>query len=326
MKKLILSDWGTKIRVSRGRLLITDMEKDLTLKPGEQYPKINGIICCNPSGYITLEALHWLARENIQLNILQWDGSLIGSLNLEKAGNGKRKITQYQAFINEEKKLFIAKEIIKVKLLKSKGVLESLPFPNINSTVLDQHLEIVEKVKDVSNLLGIEGEGAKIYWNEYRKAIPEKWGFEGRGRGRGAFDYTNTMLNYGYSLLEADCLKVINTIGLDPCIGFLHEPRNEKKSLVYDLQELFRSEVDIVVYRLLSKGFRVSKTDFLRMNNGNLRLRELGVKKLVLAYETRMNERIEYKGKNIPRKKIIERKGFELAQFLEKDREELSFI
>jgi len=40
--------------------------------------------------------------------------------------------------------------------------------------------------------------------------------------GRGASDYTNTILNYGYALLEAECLRVINTVGLDPCIGFFH--------------------------------------------------------------------------------------------------------
>ena len=55
------------------------------------------------------------------------------------------------------------------------------------------------------------------------------------------------MLNYGYALLEAECLKVINTVGLDPCIGFLHEMRNEKRSLAYDLQEIFRGEVDVIV-------------------------------------------------------------------------------
>jgi len=103
--------------------------------------------------------------------------------------------------------------------------------------------------------MGIEGDSAKLYWKEFMKAIPEKWGFIERS-GREASDYTNTMLNYGYALLEAECLRVINTVGLDPCIGFLHEMRNEKRSLAYDLQEIFRREIDIIVYRLtLRKGF-----------------------------------------------------------------------
>ncbi len=102
--------------------------------------------------------------------------------------------------------------------------------------------------------------------------------------------------------------------------------RNEKRSLAYDLQEIFRGEVDVVVYRLLSKGYRAPKSDFLRMNNYSLRLREGGTDKLSKAYETRMGKRIEYEGKLIPRRKVIERKGFELAEYVEERRESVSFL
>lgn len=173
--------------------------------------------------------------------------------------------------------------------------------------------------------MGTEGDAAKTYWKQYEKSIPEKWGFV-EGSGREASDYTNAMLNSGYSLLKAKCLRVINTMGLDPCIGFLHEMRNEKRSLAYDLQEIFRGEIDVIVYRLLSKGFRVPKSDFLRMNNYSLRLREGGTDKLSKAYETRMSERIEYEGKLIPRRKVIERKGFELAEYVEGRRKDINFM
>jgi CRISPR-associated protein Cas1 len=62
------------------------------------------------------------------------------------------------------------------------------------------------------------------------------------------------------------------------------------------------------------------------MNNYSLRLREGGTDKLVKAYETQMGERIEYEGKLIPRKKIIERKAFELAEYLEERREDINFM
>lgn len=102
--------------------------------------------------------------------------------------------------------------------------------------------------------------------------------------------------------------------------------RNEKRSPAYDLQEPFRGEIDIVVQILISKGYRVPKKDFLRMNNYCLRSREVGTDKLNKAYETRMSERIEYEGKLIPRRKVIERKGFELAEYVEERREEISFL
>ena len=36
-----------------------------------------------------------------------------------------------------------------------------------------------------------------------------------------AGDMVNVMLNYGYALLEAECLRAINTVGLDAHVRFL---------------------------------------------------------------------------------------------------------
>jgi len=52
----------------------------------------------------------------------------------------------------------------------------------------------------------------------------------------GSGDMVNTMPNYGYALLEAECSRVINTVGLDPHVGFLHEMKPRKNSFAYDLQ------------------------------------------------------------------------------------------
>lgn len=330
MGNLVLNGYGIKINVSDGKLLIKngyrlteDDNKQVSTLTANQ-KKINSVLIYGHAGYISLEALKWLSQENIQLNIFNWDGSLLSSMNTEKDRNGKRKIAQYKTYLDENKRFSIAQALINAKLSNSIKLLEFLPFRNIGSDVISPYLKAVDKAKDIPELMGIEGQSAKLYWKEYSKAIPEKWGFVERS-GRGSSDYTNTLLNYGYSLLETDCLRVINTVGLDPCIGFLHEARNEKRSLAYDLQEPFRVEVDLVVYRLLSKGCRVAKGDFLRMNNYCLRLREGGTDKLSKAYETRMNERIEYEGKSIPRRKLIERKGFELAEYVEGRRENISF-
>ena len=178
-----------------------------------------------------------------------------------------------------KKRFSIAQNLINAKLANSTRGLESLPFPDIESDIIFPYLKEIGKAKDIPELMGIEGDSAKLYWDEYKKAIPEKWGFVERS-GRNSSDYTNTLLNYGYALLEAECLRVINTVGLDPSIGFLHEMRNEKRSLAYGLQEPFRWEVDVVVYKLLSKAYRVPKKDFLRMNNYALRLKEGGTDKL----------------------------------------------
>ncbi|AYK15997.1 MAG: CRISPR-associated endonuclease Cas1 [Methanosarcina flavescens] len=327
---LILNGYGIKITVDNGRLVIKNGNRSSEEKPESYYlqpnqKKITSILIYGQTGYISLEAFKWISLQNIQLNIFNWDGSLLSSVNQEKENNGKRKIAQYETYLDEDKRLGIAKNLIKAKITNSIKILDSLPFPVIETHLIVPYLNEVDNAKDIPELMGYEATAAKIYWKEFMKAIPEKWGFVERS-GRESSDYTNTMLNYGYALLEAECLRIINTVGLDPCIGFLHEMRNEKRSLAYDLQEIFRGEIDVVVYKLLSKGYRVPKTDFLRMNNYSLRLREGGTDKLSKAYETRMSERIEYEGKLIPRRKVIERKGFELAEYVEGRRENINFL
>lgn len=75
-----------------------------------------------------------------------------------------------------------------------------MPYPDIESYVLSPYIKAVSKANEINELIRIEGEAAKIYWKEYGKALPEKWGFTERS-GREASDHVNTMLNYGYALL-----------------------------------------------------------------------------------------------------------------------------
>lgn len=67
--------------------------------------------------------------------------------------------------------------------------------------------------------MGIEKDLAWNYWIEFSKAVPKEYDFCNRidqyRRAMDSGDMVNTMLNYGYSLLEAECLRAINTVGLD---------------------------------------------------------------------------------------------------------------
>ena len=64
-----------------------------------------------------------------------------------------------------------------------------------------------------------------------------------------ASDPMNAALNYGYGFLEGECRKAINSVGLEPSVGFLHDfsDYQTKHSFVYDLQEPFRWLVDLTV-------------------------------------------------------------------------------
>lgn len=158
MDRIILTGFNIKINVSDSGLFIkngtcfreNEEEKNYFLAPNQK--KITAILIYGSNGYISLEALKWVSLQNIQLNIFKWDGSLISSLNTEKEGNGKRKIAQYKAYIDEERRFCIAQRLIKAKLANSIKLLEFLPFPNIDKKALDYYLSYANNSKNVAEL------------------------------------------------------------------------------------------------------------------------------------------------------------------------------
>lgn len=72
---------------------------------------------------------------------------------------------------------------------------------------------------------------------------------------KGADDLFNNLLNYGYSILYAKVWQAILGAKLNPFDSIIHVKRKGKPTLVYDLIEIFRSQVvDRVAISLIQKG------------------------------------------------------------------------
>ena len=155
-------------------------------------------------------------------------------------------------------------------------------------------------------LLTYEGRIATLYWSELEKVfkvLKPEFNFKNRknksySRNYNASDEINALLNYGYSILESQIRKAINSVGLDPTIGFLHEITTSRTPLVYDIQELFRWIVDLSVIQLLEDG-KLKKSDFIITENYHTRLREDTAKLLIDKIRLNFSLKIPYKsGKN----------------------------
>jgi CRISPR-associated protein Cas1 len=110
----------------------------------------------------------------------------------------------------------------------------------------------------------VEGRVARRYWETFGKVLPEHLDFQGRmtsSHQKNASDPVNLALNYGYGFLEGEVRKAINSVGLEPSVGFLHDfsDYQTKQSLVYDLQEPFRLLSDIsVIHAFESEALQLS--------------------------------------------------------------------
>lgn len=107
----------------------------------------------------------------------------------------------------------------------------------------DQAVASLDTAGDYGGIIGIEGQIAHAWFGLIAATLDPAWGFAGRNR-RPPRDPVNALLSLGYTLVGTEVHQGVMSAGLDPSLGFLHQPLPGRESLVLDLTEIFRSAVD----------------------------------------------------------------------------------
>jgi len=342
MNPLLLSGWGIKISVqdlkARSYLTLTDgrlndKQSTVTRFPPRRFP-YSSILLDGFSGYLSLRAVHWLAKNGTPVYVLDVDGSLLSVLLPATPVKADLRVGQIHAADNPEKKFRIASRFVEAKVRRSLEVLDSLAQRyDIAREVRAARLEAsrLGKATTVAELRIIEGRVAQAYWRAYCKAMPQQFEFQGRMTTRhnnNASDPVNSALNYGYGFLEAECRKAINGVGLEPSVGFLHDFANyqTKQSLVYDVMEPFRWLVDLsVLYSFESKILDWSSFYFTS-NDYRYRFNLEAKKKFIDVLQERFNSGVVFKGQRMKWDTVIQEKTGELARYLSGRSHNLDFI
>src|SRR5256886_5203628 len=135
MNPLHLSGYGVKVKVknllSRSELLVTD-GRDNSHHDPETYSfrprriSHDSIIIDGHSGYVSLQAFHWLSHNRIPVFILNFDGKLITSILPPTPVKADIRAAQLGAMNDREKCFTIARELVRAKLQRSLDVLDWL--------------------------------------------------------------------------------------------------------------------------------------------------------------------------------------------------------
>jgi CRISP-associated protein Cas1 len=148
----------------------------------------------------------------------------------------------------------------------------------------------------VDGLRGLEGEAAQVYFsifNHLIRANTDFFVFSGRNR-RPPRDAINAILSLVYTLLTHDCRSALETVGLDPAVGFLHRDRPGRPSLALDLAEEFRSALaDRLALSLINRK-QLNSKDFKTLENGAVILTDDARKTLLKAYQERKQEKLRH--------------------------------
>lgn len=237
-------------------------------------------IVLSGKGYISTEALSLLSENNRNLILLDTYGKPVTYLNpvMESLTATQYRIGQYDTFRNPEKRAFLSKQIVKAKLESQINFLKSTNNPEISKGIA--HLEDQRKYLDnISTPIRNEAKTSNIYFREFAKLIPQRYGFKSRNQSHirisknNATDVINALLNYGYAVLAGEISKFINGIGLDAYYGFYHKQHTGFQPLVYDLMEPFRWLVDYAVYKLANNQtyhLSIKKKEYAWTRNGSV--------------------------------------------------------
>jgi len=260
-----LKGYGHSISVKNSKIILKDCHDPFSESDQEEWFVKNmpyEKIILSGKGYISTEALSLLSQNHRNVILLDTHGKPVTFCNgmMDSLTATKYRMAQYDTFRDEVKRQYLEKQIISAKKESQLKLLKKIG-SSVNSLPEQEHL------------------ASKIYFREFAKFIPEKYGFVTRNQSfirtskNNATDVTNSLLNYGYSVLAGEISKFVCGFGLDPYFGFMHKSHTGFQPLVYDLIEPFRWLVDYTVYQISNHNDsrkRIKLKEFTNTRIGNV--------------------------------------------------------
>ncbi len=280
VKKLL----NTLYVTSTNRYLFLDGENVVILEDQEEIGRVplhnlEGIVTFGYTG-ASPALMGACAERNIDLSFMSGNGRFLARVSGEVRGNVTLRKEQYRISEQKKESIKIARNFITGKVYNAKWVLEraARDYPlrldvdriKEKSAFMSGNLPKIRECEDAERLLGIEGESASLYFSVFDELIlqqKDEFSFGGRNK-RPPLDNVNAMLSFAYTLLTGMCASALESVGLDPYVGFYHTDRPGRVSLALDLMEELRSVMaDRFVLTLINKKI-IGASGFSKKESG----------------------------------------------------------
>ena len=278
---------------------------------------------------VSVDAVAALADRGVRVSIVGYDGRPVAQMASPMlTASVQIRRAQLEALENG-RGLILARAVAAGKLLNQARLLKYC-VKNLRQTQPEMYQAIQDRVSSIlrarreilrgpwsdlekarAMIMGLEGQAAKVYWAGISQLIEKQAEFTHRAH-RGAGDFVNSLLNYGYGVLYSQVWGAVQNAGLEPFAGYLHTDRPGKPSLVLDLTEEFRAPV-------------VDRTVIAVLRLGQLQPPEGGSNKgldaetrsvLVDRLLRRLESREPWKGADYQVRSIIQMQARQVASFL----------
>jgi CRISPR-associated protein Cas1 len=264
---------------------------------------IGGIVCfgnvlCSPF------LLGFCAERDVAVSFLSERGRFLASVRGPVSGNVLLRRQQYRMADDEEAVRSIAANVVSGKLANCRIVMnrtirdhaakvDAEALKNA-SEKLDRVVDHVSKAGNADEIRGFEGQAAAEYFRVFNYLILDQkndFVFTERNR-RPPLDEVNALLSFVYTLLAHDVRSALETVGLDPAVGFLHRDRPGRPGLALDMMEEFRPVIaDRLVLSLINRR-QLNKKGFSKAANGAVTMDNDTRKTVLTEYQSRKQDEV----------------------------------
>lgn len=269
---------------------------------------LDGIVCFGAVG-ITPPLIAHCARSGVTLSLLSRTGRFSARIEGPVSGNVLLRRAQYRAADDPGQTVSLARSVVTGKLVNQRAVVRRmLRDHRAKLTValqerlgncerrLTQALRHASKCPDTDSLRGIEGEAARAYYAVFGCLIlsdRSSLTFTGRSR-RPPLDPVNALLSFLYTLLVHDCRSALESVGLDPAVGYLHRDRPGRPSLALDAVEELRPVLaDRLALSLINRR-QINAGDCETAVSGAVSLTDRARKAVLVAYQHRKRDELTH--------------------------------
>lgn len=266
---------------------------------------LGGIVCfgqvsCSP--YL----MGFCAENGVAISFLSENGRFLAKVQGPVSGNVLLRREQYRRADNMNSSTEIAKSVLTGKIANCRTVLQRLLRDHSEKVDTDAISQASQKLSNAMRRLqmessldvlrGIEGESASAYFEVFDHLITSQkddFFFHERNR-RPPLDNVNCLLSFIYTILMHDVRAALESVGLDPAVGFLHRDRPGRYSLALDIMEEFRPYIADRLTLSLINLCQVQDKGFDKKESGAVLMDDETRKTVLVAYQKRKQQEIEH--------------------------------
>lgn len=248
--------------------------------------------------------MHLCAERGVALTFLTEHGRFMARVTGEVSGNVLLRRRQYRVADSETEASSIASAFILAKMANCRTVLlraardrEAGEHVEAIAGAADQLAAYIQQAAEglsLDGLRGIEGVAANAYFGVFDNLIianKEDFFFRARSR-RPPRDNMNALLSFIYTLLVHDVQAALESVGLDPQVGFMHQDRPGRPGLALDMMEELRPIMADRLALALVNRRQVGPGGFRALESGGVVMDDETRKTVIGAWQKRKQEEI----------------------------------